>query len=71
MDVVDFFVITELGVYHTHLYVMDIHHAVMDLMKQIVVRYLYRFLSVLNLQRNFCILKCKFAFKTLLMLTNL
>ena len=38
MDVMDFFVITGLGVYHTHLYVVDIHHAVMDLMKQIVVR---------------------------------
>ena len=40
MDVMDFFVTTGLDVYHTHLYVMDIHHAVMDLMKQIVVRYI-------------------------------
>ena len=38
MDVMDFFVTTELFVCHTQLYVVDIHHAVMDLMKQIVVR---------------------------------
>ena len=40
MDVTVFFVMAELGVYHNHLYVMDIHHAVMDLMKKIVVRYI-------------------------------
>ena len=40
MDAVDSFVITELCVYHTHMYVMDIHHAVIDLMKQIVVSFI-------------------------------
>ena len=38
MVVMGFCVTTGLGVYHTHLYVMDLHNAVMDLMKQIVVR---------------------------------
>ena len=40
MDVMGSFVITEPGVYHTDMYVMDVHHAVMDLMKQIVVRFI-------------------------------
>ena len=38
MDVMDTYVITELDVCHTVLYVMDMLHAVMDLMKDIVVR---------------------------------
>ena len=38
MDVMDIFVITELDVYLIVLCVMDIHHAVMNLMKGIVVR---------------------------------
>ena len=42
MDVVGFCVTTGLDVYHTHLYVMDVHHVKMDLMKQIVVRYVYK-----------------------------
>ena len=37
MDVMDTYVITELDACHTVLYVMDILHAVMDLMKDIVV----------------------------------
>ena len=43
MDVVGSFVITERGVYHADLYVMEIHHAVMDQMKQIVVRFVICF----------------------------
>ena len=38
MGVMDFFVRMEVIVYLTHLYVMDIHHAGMDLMKIIAVR---------------------------------
>ena len=41
MDVVGFFVMTGEGVYYTHRYVMDVHHAMMDLMKEIVVRFIY------------------------------
>ena len=37
MDVMDTYVITELDVYHTVVYVMGILHAVMDMMKDIVV----------------------------------
>ena len=40
MGVMDFFVITELDVYNAQLYAMVVHHAVMDLMKQIVVRFI-------------------------------
>ena len=36
----DIIVIMELDVFHTLLYVMDIHHVVMDLMKDLVVRYI-------------------------------
>ena len=39
MDVVGSFVITERHVYHTDLYVMELHHVVMDQMKLIVVRF--------------------------------
>ena len=39
MGVVDFFVTTELDVYHTLLYAMDIHHVVISLMKEIAVRH--------------------------------
>ena len=39
LDVMGFFVVMALGVYHSILYVMDIHHAVMDLMKKTVVRF--------------------------------
>ena len=60
MDVVGFFVTTGLGVYHTYKYVMDIYHAVMDLMKQIVVRYINvvtLIKSLLNLDNfNVCII---------------
>ena len=38
MDVMEFFVIRTLSVYHTDLYVVDMQHAVMELMKQTVVR---------------------------------
>ena len=40
MDVMDFFVITELDVYNEQLYAMVVHHAMMELMKQIVVRFI-------------------------------
>ena len=39
MDVVGSFVITERRVYHADLYVMELHHVGMDLMKLIVVRF--------------------------------
>ena len=35
----DIYVITELHVYHTPMYVMDMHIVLMDLMKDIVVRH--------------------------------
>ena len=38
MGVVDFFVITGLGVYHIGMCVMDAKNVLMDLMKQIAVR---------------------------------
>ena len=40
MDVVGSFVTTGPGVYQNFLYVMELHHVMMDLMKQIVVRYI-------------------------------
>ena len=43
MDVVGSFVITERCVYHADLYVMELHHVGMDLMKLIVVRFLICF----------------------------
>ena len=38
MDVVEFFVTKTLSVYHTDMYVVDMQHAVIKLMKQTVVR---------------------------------
>ena len=43
MDVMGSFVITERRVYHADLYVMELHHVVMDLMKLIVVRFVLCF----------------------------
>ena len=39
MDVVDSFVTTVLGVSRTRVFVVGIHHVVMDLMKQTAVRF--------------------------------
>ena len=39
MDVVDSFVTTGLGVSHTRVFVVGIHHVVMDLMKKTAVRF--------------------------------